>query len=146
MEQENKSERSVGYLTPLLHLLITLQISNDEMDNIPHLLTQALDAENMKHKLRQDTKDLIKHIERYIKQLSGPNDLLRQIWAVVPDEDFDSFIQVKKTLIQRMQYSKFEDINEMLAILEDAQRKEKTLDVFELMLNTLAPNEQVRDI
>ena len=128
-------------LTPVLHLLTTLQVANDEMDVIKDSFRYA----PFKHQLKKDTNVFLKALERYRGQLKEANKILESIWTNVPDEDFNNFNEAKRRLIQRMAFAKFEEIQEMEALLNDALYRMEQLDTFELMLNTHVPSKELRD-
>lgn len=121
-------------LTPLLHLLCTIQIVHDQIDNLPE-----------DTRLAYFRRDLKKATNMYLNALKPAGIVLRKIWEHMPDEDFDEYIEVWHSLIRRMQDSTFEDLNEMSAILDDAKLKINRLHQLEIILNTHVPA-NIRDM
>jgi len=129
-------------ITPVLHLLCTLQVINDEIEPIPNSIKIA----PFKHELKKAANRYYEETERFIRALTDTNKILESIWTVAnEDNGFDAFVEVKRRLIQRMSFAKFEEINEMDAILTDAQYRLQQLDTFELILNTHVPSKSLRD-
>lgn len=129
-------------ITPILHLLCTIQVINDEIDPIPNSVKIA----PFKHELKKAANRYFEETERFMRALTDTNKILESIWTVAnEDNGFDAFVEVKRRLIHRMSFAKFEEINEMDAILTDAQYRLKQLDAFELILNTHVPNKALRE-
>lgn len=122
-------------LTPILHLLCTVQVVNDEIDNVKN----DTRFKYFKHDLKRATT-------MYLQALKPCNKMLRDIWDKMPDEEFDSFIELKRDIIRKMQHGSFEDMNEMHALYHDAQRKTKMLDMIEVILNTHVVDELMRNM
>lgn len=129
-------------LTPVLHLLCTLQCANDEMD----MIEESAKFAPFKQELKKATNTFIAALKLYRKQLKPTNAILENIWLSIPDpQEFGEFNSAKRRLIQRMAFAKFEEIREMDALLDDALYRIEQLDTFELMLNTHVPNKQLRE-
>lgn len=114
----------------LMHLLITLQVANDEIDGLP----QELERTTYKRELKQETRRYQQATRNYINALVKPNQTLIQIWEAVPSQDMDELVQAKRRLIHRMQNAQFEEINEMDALLSYAERKRDMMIIVEEIL------------
>lgn len=120
MEQQTNTE-----LTPLLHAISTAQILHDELGNIENV-------SYYKGALKKATDNWIS----VAKKKGGVTETLAQIWSVIPESDYELYIEAKSKLIRRLQNCSFDTICVIESALDDADAKYKMLDIFELVLNT----------
>ena len=113
-------------LTPLLHAISTAQVLFDELDLL----------QSKGNRLSYFRHDLKKATSQWIKTALGVKNVLSQIWQHIDQEEFDAFVDAKRSLIRRMQQSTFEDIKELDYQLTEVHAKYKMIDVFETMINT----------
>jgi len=128
-------------LLPLLHLLSTLLISMDEMENLPKVYNPT----SYKHELKVNTKKFLESVQKYIKQLSPFNDVVSQIIENVDASDYEEYIGAKKRIIRAMQYADFETVKEFELLIRDAGYRMEQLEAYELMLNTHVPHKDLRE-
>lgn len=125
----------------LMHLLITLQIANDEIEGLP----QELEHTPYKREIKQEAKRLLQSIKSFLRVLDKPNETLVEIWNAVPSEEMDELIAAKRRLVLRMQGADFEELSEMDMALQFAERKTDMLVIIEEILEKYTIKE-VRDM
>lgn len=125
----------------LMHLMLTLQIVNDETEGLP----AELDQTPYKREVKQEAKRLLQSIRNFLRVLDKPNETLVAIWNAVPSEEMDDLITAKRRLVLRMQNANFEEISEMDMCLEFAERKTDMLVIIEEILEKHTIKE-VRDM
>lgn len=115
-------------MTKLIHAIGTAQLLIDELCNIQDD-AKLKKISYFKHEIKQSTT-------KYIKDMKAANVVLQQIWQHIPNEDFDRYLEAKKTLLNKIQESTFEDVSQMASQLDEVHSRYYMLDVFERMLNT----------
>lgn len=113
----------------LLHALGTSQILLDELYNIKN--------EAKLGKVDFFVHDLKKATNHFVNNgLRVANMTLNQVWAHIPNEDFDEYLEAKRELIDLIQQSTFEDIKQLSLQIKDVHYKYKQIDLIERILNT----------
>lgn len=115
-------------MTKLIHAIGTCQILIDELCNIQ-------DDAKLK-RIGYFKYEIKRATSRYIKEMKAANIVLSQIWEMIPNEDFERYLDAKKELLNLVQESTFEDISQLTHQLKEVHSRYYLLDVFERMMNT----------